>query len=68
MITRYAVTPLVGEAGWGIFDRRMRAVCALAGIPLEWGSRTDAEAWLYRCRVAWRRELVPAPDGWNGRK
>lgn len=67
MKTRYVVTRLVSGQGWGILDRRMRAFCSLAGSPLEWAAQTDAEGWLYRCRVAWRAGLIPAPDGWNGR-
>jgi hypothetical protein len=66
MKTRYAVTPLADKPGWGILDRRLRAFCSLAGVPLEWSAQADAEVWLYRCRVAWRGDLVPVPAGWNG--
>jgi hypothetical protein len=67
MITRYAVTRVPSTGSWGILDRHMRAFCTLAGEALEWTAQAGAESWMYRCRVAWRSEFVPAPDGWNGR-
>lgn len=66
MKTRYAVTRVPATGSWVIVDRHMRALCSLAGAPLEWAAQTDAEGWLYRCRVAWRGGVVAVPAGWNG--
>jgi hypothetical protein len=64
------VRQLSGPLHWGIFDRHMGAWCTLADgtclLPLEWKTAEEAQVWLYLCRVAWGRRLIPAPDGWNG--
>lgn len=69
-IQRYVVRQLSGALHWGIFDQREGAWCTLADgrcfLPLEWKTAGEADVWLYLCRVAWGRGLVPAPDGWNG--
>jgi hypothetical protein len=67
---RYVVTQLPDQSAWAILDRYLYGYCTLpdgAGnlLPLEWGMRQGAEAWLYKCRVAWGRDLVPAPEGWR---
>jgi len=72
---RHVPARLPGSERWGIYDRRMGAFCSLpaewgpspALLPLEWPDRQGAEVWLYLCRVAWGADLVPVPDGWNGR-
>jgi hypothetical protein len=67
---RYVVTQLPDRSRWVILDRFMFGYCTLPDgegnlLPLEWTARQGAEAWLYRCRVAWGRGLVPAPAGWE---
>lgn len=64
MNQRYVIVQRPGQQQWAIFDRHLRALCSLPGQPLRWGSRADAEGWLYRCRVVWRSDLVDAPEGW----
>lgn len=69
-VHRYVVLPLSGPFHFGIWDKHLGAWCSLAVgnslVPLEWKSAMEAQVWLYLCRVAWGRRLVPAPDGWNG--
>jgi hypothetical protein len=67
---RYVITQLPDQSKWAILDRYLYGYCTLPDgegnlLPLEWTLREGAEAWLYKCRVAWGRDLVPAPDGWN---
>lgn len=67
---RYVVTQLPDQTRWVILDRWMFGYCTLLDdlgnlLPLEWRAREGAESWLYRCRVAWGSDLVPAPDGWR---
>jgi hypothetical protein len=77
MTTRYVVTQLPDRSAWAILDRFIGGYCTLPAeendegknlLPLEWGAREGAEHWLYRCRVAWGKDLVPAPEGWNVRQ
>jgi len=70
---RYVVTQLPDRSAWVILDRIMYGYCTLPDgegnlLPLEWKHREGAEAWLYRCRVAWGRGAVPAPEGWQAFK
>jgi hypothetical protein len=74
MLTRYVVTQLPDQSRWAILDRHIGGYCTLPAegegknlLPLEWKMREAAEHWLYRCRVAWGKGLVPAPEGWNAR-
>lgn len=66
---RYTARQLSGVLHWGIYDNHLADWCSLAVgtcyLPLEWKTRGEAETWLYLCRVAWMRDLVPAPEGWN---
>jgi hypothetical protein len=67
---RYVVTTTPDQRMWGILDRHLYGYCTLPDgngnfLPLEWQMREGAEAWLYKCRVAWGKDLVPAPEGWN---
>jgi hypothetical protein len=67
---RYVVAQLPDRSAWAILDRYLYGFCTLPDgegnlLPLEWSMREGAEAWLYRCRVAWGKGLVPAPKDWN---
>jgi hypothetical protein len=66
MTLRYLITRIPGSVRWGIFDRTLMGFTSLAGQALTWETAQGAQAWLYCCRVAWRADLVPAPDGWQG--
>jgi len=67
---RYVITQLPNQSKWAILDRWLFGYCTLPDgegnlLPLEWDLKEGAESWLYRCRVAWGRDLVPAPEGWR---
>jgi hypothetical protein len=67
---RYVITTTPDQRMWGILDRYLYGYCTLPDgegnfLPLEWKMREGAEAWLYKCRVAWGTGFVPAPEGWN---
>jgi hypothetical protein len=76
MTQRYVVRQTPDRRAWAILDRHLDAFCALPDsteprpnlLPLEWGSRAGAEAWLHGCFIAWERwegVKAPAPKGWK---
>lgn len=72
-MNRYVVISKADQTGYVILDKQLFGYCTLPDdsdsdspnlLPLEWGMREGAEAWLNQCYRAWQAERVPPPEGW----
>lgn len=76
--SRYEARLIPGTKKWGVWDGEYQSFCTLPDkpwdgskeeeapnlLPLEWNRRAGAQAWIFRCRLAWGSGSVPAPRNW----
>lgn len=73
-MNRYVVISKPDQSGYVILDKELFGYCTLPDnsnpehpnlLPLEWGMREGAEAWLNQCYRKWQAERVPVPEDWK---